>query len=139
MYNASGGAVEPAFKIMAAYTDTHAGACVCLCACVYLLMSARPYVHMCVRPSVREEAYTHVLKMYFGRYIRTGQSDDILCHTLSYSHCHAKSNTQCALSNFHYNLNLFSLHRSQYLLQQPFNCSLNPSWTAQNYQVRTYA
>ena len=25
VYNASGGAVEPAFKIMAAYTDTHAG------------------------------------------------------------------------------------------------------------------
>lgn len=109
-------------------------------ACVYLLMSASPEVHTCVRPSVREEAYAHVLRKYFGRYICTGPYDYVLCHAMSYSNCHAlNSNIQCALSNFHDNLNLFSLHLSQNLSQQLFKCSLNPSWTAQNYQVRTYA
>ena len=72
---------------MAAYTDTHAGAYLCVCtyliclyACVLLLLSVRPYVRMCVRPSVREVAYAHVLKVHFGQYICTEVSDDILCH-----------------------------------------------------------
>lgn len=105
-----------------------------LCVCILVDVCASVSTYVC--KSICTCRGMCVLKMYFRMYICTEPSDDVLCHALSYSHCHAlNSNTRCALSIFHYNLNLSSLYRSQYLLQQPFKRSLNPSWTAQNYQV----